>query len=222
MASRTATVDDLAAAYAERIGERTPGSRALHEEARRVLSGGVSSHFKGWHPFYVERAQGSRLVDIDGNEYVDLIMGFGPNFLGHSPEVVVEAVREVIGDGTSLAIATPLEVQLAQKISELVPSMEQMRFVVTGTEATMMAIRAARAFTGRWKVARFEAHSHGQHGTVLVSASAVAGTEKEPEGAADCAGTPPSTFGDVVVLPWDDADAAAPIVRRHAGELAAV
>ena len=86
---------------------------------------------------------------MDGNDYVDLIMGFGPNPLGHSPDVVVEAVREAVAHGTSLAIATPLEVELAQTISRLVPSMEVMRFVVTGTEATMMALRTARAFTGR-------------------------------------------------------------------------
>src|SRR4051794_6793913 len=222
MASRTATVDELTGAYAERIAERTPRSGALHEEARRVLSGGVSSHFKGWHPFYVEEARGSRLVDVDGNEYVDLIMGFGPNFLGHSPPVVLDAVRASFANGTSLAIATPLEVRLAQTIARLVPSMEQMRFVTSGTEATMMALRTARAFTGRTRIARFEGHYHGQHDLVLVSVAHVAGTESEPEGVADGAGIPRSVLDEVVVLPWDDIDAAAPLLRRHGDDLAAV
>src|SRR5439155_2388587 len=155
MASTATAIDALTLSYLERLAERTPRSHELHEQARRVLPGGVSSHFKAWQPFYVREAKGSRLVDLDGNEYVDLIMGFGPNFLGHSPDVVIDAVREAIGHGTTLAIATPLEVELAQLIARLVPSMEQMRFVTSGTEATMMALRAARAFTRRTRIARF-------------------------------------------------------------------
>src|SRR4051794_30920809 len=104
MVARATTVDELTASYLARVADRTPGSRLLHDEARLVLSGGVSSHFKGWQPFYVREAKGSRLVDVDGNEYVDLIMGFGPNFLGHAPDVVLDAVRESFGYGTSLAI----------------------------------------------------------------------------------------------------------------------
>jgi glutamate-1-semialdehyde 2,1-aminomutase len=149
-------------------------------------------------------------------------MGFGPNFLGHSPEAIMDAVREAIGHGTSLAIATPLEVQLATKIAEMVPSCEQMRFVTSGTEATMMALRTARAYTGRTKIARFEGHYHGQHDLVLVSIAHVAGTEERPEPAADGAGIPQSILDEVVVLPWDDIDHAAPIVREHAGQLAAI
>jgi glutamate-1-semialdehyde 2,1-aminomutase len=223
MEQRTATtIEDLTAAYLEQLAERTPGSHALHEQARSVLSGGVSTHFKAWQPFYVREAKGSRLVDIDGNEYVDLIMGFGPNLLGHSPDVVIDAVRETIGHGTSLAIATPLEVELAQTIARLVPSMEQMRFVTSGTEATMMALRTARAFTGRTRIARFEGHYHGQHDTALVSVAHVAGSEDDPEPAADGAGIPASVLEEVVVLPWNDIDAAAPLVRRDSSDLAAV
>ena len=222
MAQRTATIDELIASYLGELEARTPGSHALHEEARKVLAGGVSSHFKAWQPFYVREAKGSRLVDVDGNEYVDLIMGFGPNFLGHSPDVVIDAVREAIGRGTSLAIATPLEVELAQEIARLVPSMEEMRFVASGTEATMMALRTARAFTGRTKIARFEGHYHGQHDLALVSVAHVAGSEREPEPVADGAGIPRSVLDEVVVLPWNDIDAVAPLVRRGADELAAV
>jgi glutamate-1-semialdehyde 2,1-aminomutase len=222
MASTATAIDALTGSYLERLAERTPRSHELHEQARRVLPGGVSAHFKAWQPFYVREAKGSRLVDLDGNEYVDLIMGFGPNSLGHSPEVVLEAVRDVMGRGTTLAIATPLEVELAQTIARLVPSMEQMRFVTTGTEATMMALRTARAFTGRTRTARFEGHYHGQHDAALVSVAHVAGPEQTPEPAPDGAGIPQGVLDDVVVLPWNDIDAVAPVVRAVSDDLAAI
>ena len=222
MASTATSIEALTTLYLERLAARTPRSHELHEQARLVLAGGVSSHFKAWQPFYVREAKGAHLTDIDGNDYVDLIMGFGPNSLGHSPEVVMEAVRRVMDHGTSLAIATPLEVELAQTISRLVPSMEQMRFVTTGTEATMMALRTARAFTGRTKVARFEGHYHGQHEAALVSVAHVAGTEQRPEPAPDGAGIPQGVLDDVVVLPWNDIDAVAPVVRAAGDDLAAV
>jgi glutamate-1-semialdehyde 2,1-aminomutase len=223
VAQRTATtIGELTAAYLERLEEKTPASHELHREASRVLSGGVSSHFKAWQPFYVREAKGSRLVDVDGNEYVDLIMGFGPNLLGHSPDVVIDAVREAIGRGTSLAIATPLEVELAETIARLVPSMEQMRFVASGTEATMTALRTARAYTGRTKVARFEGHWHGQHDWALVSTAHVGADEHAPTPVPDGAGIPPSVLEETVVLPWNDADSVAPLVRSEADDLAAV
>jgi glutamate-1-semialdehyde 2,1-aminomutase len=222
MATTAAGIDTLIAEYTARLAERTPDSHALRQQAELVLSGGVSSHFKAWQPFYVRAAQGSHLTDVDGNDYVDLVMGFGPNSLGHSPRVVVEAVQAVLGRGTSLAVATPLEVELAQTIARLVPSMEQMRFVVTGTEATMMALRTARAFTGRTRVARFEGHYHGQHDAALASVAHVAGPDRRPEPVADGAGIPQGVLDDVVVLPWDDIDDVAPVVREAAGDFAAI
>jgi glutamate-1-semialdehyde 2,1-aminomutase len=221
MATVATTIDALTAHYLEQLAERTPGSHALRAEAEQVLAGGVSSHFKAWQPFYVREAQGAHLTDVDGNDYVDLIMGFGPNSLGHSPDAVVEVVRDVVARGTSLAIATPLEVELAQTISRLVPSMELMRFVVTGTEATMMALRTARAFTGRSRIARFEGHYHGQHDAALVSGAHVAGDEHRPESVADGAGITRGTLDEVVVLPWSDIDVTAPVVR-DADDLAAI
>ena len=210
----TAGLDVLTADYLAGLAEKTPGSHALRTQAELVLSGGVSSHFKAWQPFYVSKAEGSHLTDVDGNDYVDLVMGFGPNSLGHSPAVVTAAVRAVLDHGTSLAVATPLEVELAQTISRLVPSMEQMRFVVTGTEATMMALRTARAFTGRDRVARFEGHYHGQHDGALASVAHVAGSEQRPQVVADGAGIPQGVLDDLVVLPWNDIDAVAPLVRE--------
>jgi glutamate-1-semialdehyde 2,1-aminomutase len=215
------TVADLTTSYLARLAARCPASHALRERASVVLPGGASSHFKAWQPFYVRSAKGSHLVDVDGNEYVDLIMGFGPNLLGHSPDVVMDAVAETIRHGTSLAIATPLEVELAETVARHVPSMEQMRFVATGTEATMMALRTARAFTGRTRVARFEGHYHGQHDAALVSVAHVAGEEDDPRPAPDGAGLPPSVLDEVVVLPWNDVDAVAPLVRQD-DDLAAI
>jgi glutamate-1-semialdehyde 2,1-aminomutase len=217
-----ATIEGLTADYLEQLAERTPASHALRHEAERVLAGGVSSHFKAWQPFYVREAKGAHLTDVDGNDYVDLIMGFGPNPLGHSPDAVVEAVQDVVARGTSLAIATPLEVELAQTISRLVPSMEVMRFVVTGTEATMMALRTARAFTGRSRIARFEGHYHGQHDAALVSGAHVGGAEDRPEAVPDGAGITRGVLEDVVVLPWNDIDVVAPVVRDAAPDLAAI
>jgi glutamate-1-semialdehyde 2,1-aminomutase len=221
-ATTASGVDALTADYLAQLAERTPRAHALRAEAELVLSGGVSSHFKAWQPFYVANAQGSHLTDIDGNDYVDLVMGFGPNSLGHSPPVVMDAVRAQLDHGTSLAVATPLEVELAQTIARLVPSMEQMRFVVTGTEATMMAFRTARAFTGRTRIARFEGHYHGQHDAALASVAHVAGPQDRPEPVADGAGIPQAVLDDVVVLPWNDIDEVAPVVREHVGDLAAV
>jgi glutamate-1-semialdehyde 2,1-aminomutase len=215
-------IAELTADYLEQLAARTPSSYALRREAEPVLSGGVSSHFKAWQPFYVASAAGAHLTDVDGNDYVDLVMGFGPNSLGHSPPAVMDAVREVLGHGTSLAIATPLEVELARTIARLVPSMEQMRFVVTGTEATMMALRTARAFTGRRRIARFEGHYHGQHDSALVSVAHVAGSERRPEPVADGAGIPEGVLDDVVVLPWNDIDRVAPVVRDGGDSLAAI
>jgi glutamate-1-semialdehyde 2,1-aminomutase len=215
-------VEALTARYLEQLAARTPRSHELRPQAEQVLAGGVSSHFKAWQPFYVSEARGSHLTDVDGNEYVDLIMGFGPNILGHSAPVVMDAVRAVLDHGTTLAIATPLEVELAQTISRLVPSMETMRFVVTGTEATMMALRTARAFTGRSRIARFEGHYHGQHDAALVSVARVGGSERRPEAVADGAGIPQGVVDDVVVLPWNEIDLVAPVVREAADDLAAI
>ena len=224
MPQTAVTVEELAGRYRAQIAERAPASLALNDRALRVLAGGVSSHAKTWHPFYVSDARGSKLVDLDGNEYVDLLLGYGPNLLGHSPTLVVEAVRGVLEHGTALGVATPLEVELAEAIARLVPGMESMRFVVTGTEATMMALRVARAYTGRTRIGKFEGHYHGQHDGVLMSGvgHAVAGPIHAPQPALDCAGLPPNVADNVLMLPWNDPEAAAALIRSHAHELAAV
>lgn len=203
---------------------RTPRSRELWEEARRVLPGGVSGNAKFFkpHPLYVERASGARVVDVDGNEYVDLLAGAGSAILGHRPEAVTRAVAAQLGRAVSPIFATELEVRLAQKVAAHMPYMEMVRFVNSGSEATLLLARAARAFTGRERIAKFEGHYHGQHDFGLTGAFvAGAGPEGRPEPIAGCAGTEPSSLADILLLPYNDA-AALDLVREHASELAAV
>lgn len=221
--SVVASIEQLTEVYERQFRDRIPVGLDLHDQARQVLAGGFSGNGKSWRPLYLARAQGAHIRDVDGNEYIDLDMGFGPNLLGHSPEVIVNRVQQTLAHGTVVGLATELEIELAEAIRANVPSMELMRFVGSGTEATMMALRAARAFTGKPKVAKFEGHYHGQHDAVLVSSlGGVAGSASEPEGTLDCAGLAPQTLENTIVLPWDDIEAAASIIERHRLELAAV
>jgi glutamate-1-semialdehyde 2,1-aminomutase len=203
---------------------RTPRSRELWEEARRVLPGGVSGNAKFFkpHPIYIEKASGSRVVDVDGNVYIDLLAGAGSAILGHSPEVVTRAVAAQLEQAISPIFATELEIRLARKITTHMPYMEMVRFVNSGSEATFLLSRAARAFTGRDRIAKFEGNYHGQHDFGLTGAFvAGAGSDDRPDPIAGCAGTARSSLNDLLLLPYNDA-AALDIVREHAGELAAV
>jgi glutamate-1-semialdehyde 2,1-aminomutase len=222
--SLLAAPEGLLRRYEDELVRRAPNCVRLREEAASVLAGGVSGDGKKWSPLYVREAKGSSFTDLDGNTYVDLCMGFGPNLLGHAPDEVIEPVAETLTRGTALAIATELEIELARAIQKQIPSMELIRFVTSGSEATMMALRAARAFTGRPRIAKFEGHYHGQHDFVLVSGigATVAGEPANPQPVLDCAGIPPAVADNVVVLPWGDIDACERIVREHASELAAV
>jgi glutamate-1-semialdehyde 2,1-aminomutase len=203
---------------------RTPRSRELWEEARRVLPAGVSGNAKFFkpHPIYVERASGSRVVDVDGNVYIDLLAGAGSAILGHGPQVVTRAVAAQLEQAISPIFATELEVRLARKITTHMPYMEMVRFVNSGSEATFLLSRAARAFTGRERIAKFEGNYHGQHDFGLIGAFvAGAGSDDRPRPIAGCAGTERSSLNDLLLLPYNHA-AALDIVREHAGELAAV
>jgi glutamate-1-semialdehyde 2,1-aminomutase len=210
--------------FVEDYTARTPRSRALWEEARRVLPGGVSGNAKFFkpHPIYVEKASGSRVVDVDGNVYIDLLAGAGSAILGHGPEVVTRAVTAQLGQAISPIFATELEVRLANKVTTHMPYMEMVRFVNSGSEATLLLARAARAFTGRERIAKFEGNYHGQHDFGLAGAFvAGGGSDDRPDPIAACAGIQRSSIDDVLLLPYNDA-AALDIVREHASELAAV
>jgi glutamate-1-semialdehyde aminotransferase len=144
---------------------RTPRSRQLWEEARGILPGGVSGNAKFFrpHPIYIEEASGSRVVDVDGNVYIDVLAGAGSAILGHAPEAVKRAVATQLEQGISPIFATELEIRLARKVTTHMPYMDMARFVNRGSEATFLLARTARAFTGKERIAKFEGNYHGQH-----------------------------------------------------------
>ncbi|MBM3143564.1 MAG: aspartate aminotransferase family protein [Chloroflexi bacterium] len=203
---------------------RTQKSKAMFERASRRLPGGVAGNGKFLRPYpiYVGQAQGGEFLDVDGNRYVDLLMGAGVHILGHSPEVVMSAVEGQLRKGAQYYMAAEAEVLLAEKICYLMPHVEMVRFVNTGSEATQMALRAARAYRKRDKIAKFEGNFHGQHEAVLISTLGAEGEADAPSPRIDSAGVPASTRQGVLVLPYNDAGRAAALIEAHADELGAV
>ena len=203
---------------------RTPRSRQIYEEARQFLPGGVSGNAKFFkpHPIYVKKASGSKITDVDGNVYIDFLDGAGSAILGHGPQAVTSAVVAQMAEAISPIFATELEVRLAKKVVSHMRYMEMVRFVNSGSEATFLATRAARAFTGRDRVAKFEGGYHGQHDFGFIgSFVAGAGSDHGPVPIPGCAGTQRSSLDDLLLLPYND-PAALDIVRDRAYELAAV
>ena len=157
--------------------------KVIIEEIRPLLKadGGVNSPVRafkavGGNPLFISRAKGSRIYDVDGNEYIDYVLSWGPMIVGHAHPAVVGALRKAIEKGTSFGAPTPLEVELAEMVLKAYPSMEKIRMVNSGTEATMSAIRAARGFTGRDKIVKFEGCYHGHADGLLVKAGSGATT----------------------------------------------
>jgi glutamate-1-semialdehyde 2,1-aminomutase len=205
----------------------TPGSRALHEKALAAMPGGTTrtTTYFDPYPLYIERGQGSRIWDVDGTERIDMLGNYTAMILGHAHPKVVEAIRRQAERGTGFAAANPLEVELATLLCERVPSLDAVRFCNSGTEATMFAMRLARAFTGRPKIARIEGGYHGTHDLAEVSTHPVvaeAGPADAPVARPDSIGTPRWAVEETVVLPYNNPDAAVAILRRHASEVAAV
>ncbi|RUM40915.1 MAG: aspartate aminotransferase family protein, partial [Desulfurobacterium sp.] len=152
---------------------RVERSKALFEEAKKYIPGGVNSPVRAFKsvgdiPRFIEKAKGSHIWDVDGNEYIDYVCSWGPMILGHAHPEVIKAIQEQAEKGTSYGAPTELEVKLAKMIVELVPSVEKVRMVNSGTEATMSAIRLARGYTGRNKVIKFEGGYHGHVDALLV------------------------------------------------------
>ena len=177
------------------------------------------------YPLYIERGEGCRVWDVDGTERIDMLGNYTAMILGHSHPKIVEAIRRQAAHGTGFAAANPIEVELATILCERVPSLDAVRFCNSGTEATMFAMRLARAFTGRSKIARMEGGYHGTHDYAEVSTHPVvadAGPPDEPLAQPDSIGTPEWALDQVVVLPFNNPDAAERIIRHHGDELAAV
>jgi glutamate-1-semialdehyde 2,1-aminomutase len=206
---------------------KTPRSRQLFEEALRVMPGGNSrtTTFFDPYPFYITGGSGARLWDADGIERLDFNGNYTSLILGHANAQVVKAIQDAAVNGMSFPGPSEPEIRLAEILTRRLPGMEVMRFANSGTEATMHAVRVARAFTGRTKIAKFEGAYHGTHDWVLVSVApdpTSAGSRKRPKSVAWSSGVPPTVLKHVVTLPWNDAPACVKILEKHGGDLAAL
>ncbi len=200
-----------------------PLSTAAFRQAQQLIPGGVNSPVRalrsvGATPLFVDHALGSTITDIDGNRFIDFCLSWGVFIVGHANEQVLESVRAAIGRGTSYGIPCQAETELARLVNSLVPSMEQVRFVNSGTEAVMSAIRLARGFTGRDKVVKFVGCYHGHVDSLLVQAGSGVATL----GISSSAGVPQSFVEHTVCLPFNDRTAVADYFERHGHEVAAV
>lgn len=195
-------------------------SELLFERAKKLMPGGVNSPVRAFapYPFFTKYTRGSRIVDVDGKEYIDYCLAYGPLVLGHSHPKVLAAVREQLSKGTMYGTPTETELELAELICDNVPCAEMIRLVNTGTEATMSAIRVARGYTGKKKIVKFEGCYHGAHDCVLVKAGSGATTFGTP----DSLGVPEETTQNTVVLPYNDIESFEQTVKREKDQMAAV
>src|SRR3954447_209105 len=198
-------------------------SSQLFRAAQAHIPGGVNSPVRafrgvGGEPFFVDRAAGSKIWDVDGRGYIDYVGSWGPAILGHAPAVVIEAVQTAASHGTSFGIPNPFEVEMAELICRWVPSIEKVRMVNSGTEATMSALRLARGFTGRDKIIKFEGCYHGHADALLVQAGSGALTHGRP----DSAGVPAEFAALTISIPFHDIQAVRAAFRENQGEIAAI
>jgi glutamate-1-semialdehyde 2,1-aminomutase len=203
---------------------KTSNSARLNARASGVLPLGVSGAAKFYEPYpiYLARSDGGRAWDVDGNEYVDFLMGAGPGILGHRHPLVHDAVRQQLDEITQVLAPTQLEVEFAERLRHHMPYLERIRFTNTGSEAVRTCLRAARAFTGRTGFAKFEGGYHGSDDPFLISGANTAGSAETPSPAFDSAGVPSYIADDVLVLPFNDGPRAAELIEIHHDRLAAV
>jgi glutamate-1-semialdehyde 2,1-aminomutase len=198
-------------------------SEELFSRAGRSIPGGVNSPVRalksvGTNPVYLKRGSGCKVYDVEDNEYIDFCGSWGPLILGHADPDVVAAVQEAAGNGLSFGTCNPLEVEFAELIKSMVPSLEMLRCVNSGTEAVMTAIRLARGVTGRKFIVKFDGGYHGHSDSLLVSA----GSGLLTHGISSSAGVSDSTAAEVIVIPYNDIDAAEQVFARYGNEIATV
>lgn len=198
-------------------------SHKLFKKAYELIPGGVNSPVRafravGGNPVFIERAKGSKIYDVDGNVYIDYVLSWGPLILGHTHPKVVNSLKKAIERGTSYGAPTPLEIELAELVLKAYPSMDKVRMVNSGTEATMSAIRVARGFTGRDKIIKFEGCYHGHADGLLVKAGSGATTFGVP----DSPGVPKSYAKNTITLPFNDINALRTVIRNEWKSLACV
>lgn len=198
-------------------------SRELYQQACKVIPGGVSSPVRafkgvGGDPLFLKRAEGPYVYDADDNRYIDYVGSWGPLILGHAPKTVIEAIESTARDGTSFGAATFKEVALAEKVTQCVPSIERVRFVNSGTEATMSALRLARGFTGRDRVIKFSGCYHGHADAFLSDAGSGIATLGIP----GSAGVPKGAAADTITLPYNDLEAVEATLAQYGDSVAAI
>lgn len=198
-------------------------SKSIYEEAKKYIPGGVNSPVRafksvGLSPIFIEKGKGSRIYDVDGNSYIDYICSWGPLILGHSNEQLLEGIDEVLYKGTSFGVPTEIEVKMAKLIVETYPSVEMVRMVNSGTEATMSALRVARGYTNRNKIVKFEGCYHGHSDALLVKS----GSGTITYGVPTSPGVPADTVKDTLVCRYNDMKSVKEIFEQYGEDIAAV
>lgn len=198
-------------------------SKSLYNRAVKVIPGGVNSPVRafksvGMDPIFVDHAKGSKVYDVDGNEYLDFIGSWGPMILGHANEAIIGNISEIVAKGTSYGVPSPLEVEMAELITSAYPSIELVRMVNSGTEATMSALRVARGFTGRNKILKFEGCYHGHADGLLVKS----GSGTITFGVPTSPGVPADTVKDTLVAKYNDMASVKALFDEYKGEIAAI
>jgi glutamate-1-semialdehyde 2,1-aminomutase len=208
---------------ADQVAQTVAQSKMLYEQASALMPGGVNSPVRafgavGGTPLFIDRGEGAYLYDVDGNRYIDYVLSWGPLILGHAHPRVVAALQQAVARGTSYGAPNPYEIELALLVQQLMPSIEMVRFVNSGTEATMSVLRLARAFTGRDKIVKFEGNYHGHADMLLVAAGSGVATLGLP----NSPGVPASTVQNTLTARYNDLDSVQPLFEHHRGQIAAI